>query len=1031
VGFSATFAVHKFNMKKLYFVALAFSFSLLATAQITLTGTSYTQNFDGIGTALPNGWSIRSGASVGSLGTTNALLNPVPTATQNLWANFNSGFKNYASTDGLSSTADSATQVNYADRALGVRQTGTLGDPGASFVMQLANTTGFNSFSMSFKLYSLDASSARVTAWVVDYGTGVSPSTFTTLTTVPASLTTGGATFKKDSVTVNFGSLINNLPDNVWIRISALVASTGSGNRPSSAIDDVQLNYAVGATDNLPPLATTLLPANGATNVAANAVPKITFNETVIKGVGNIIINNVTDNAQTNIDVNSANVTILGSTVTIGGYSFLTNKNYQITIPAGAFKDLANNNFAGLTGTNWAFAVGNVFSLYEFEGCTTVGGGLLPDGWSQWSSVGASQFWGCTTFGQTGNAVQMNGFQSTVPTGAVDNEDWLISPAVLANTPTPSCSTHYKITFDSRSKFVGPGLKLLYSTNYTVGTDPNTATWIEIPCVFPSVNSDVWFKTIAYLPAICSGNIKFAIKYNSSAILGASRWTFDNFGLETTVINANFTSLQTTPEFLDFYLQAANTNSKFKSFQFARYAAGGTLPQFNQVQAPANFKIARDSLGIYQDTINFEPINIAKTVYVRYQPTATNASNTGIVKVQNDNLAFVTGNSYPFSQTLNVVNWNILWFGSTAQGPTDDAVQATNVKRILDSLNADIYAFQEVVDTARFGTMIRGLANGPYNFVVSDFSSGAADPTSPNWASAQKLAYAYKASMFSNVSARGMLKNSAGAANTNWAAGRYPHLLKADVLLNGATKTIHFINMHAKSGPDPSDYAQRKNGFKELKDTLDANYSTANIILLGDYNDDFKKTICSACATTISSVDDIIKDSTDGDSYRPVTLHLSNQNLPSTVGNSGLIDNVIFSNELASSYVPFSSERYENVLNIIPGYGSANTSDHYPIRTRYFYNTVTATNDLTLTKEKLNIYPNPINDWMTLQNNKKAKNTTIQLVNLLGVVVQEWNFKNTLANQTFALSLKGYAKGNYFIKLVNDNTLTVGKIILQ
>jgi hypothetical protein len=50
-------------------------------------------------------------------------------------------------------------------------------------------------------------------------------------------------TFASTAVAVNFGTALNNLNQKVWIRIVTLAATTGSGNRPSSAIDDVQLTW--------------------------------------------------------------------------------------------------------------------------------------------------------------------------------------------------------------------------------------------------------------------------------------------------------------------------------------------------------------------------------------------------------------------------------------------------------------------------------------------------------------------------------------------------------------------------------------------------------------------------------------------------------------------------------------------------------------------------------------------------------------------------------------------------------------------
>ena len=125
--------------------------------------------------------------------------------------------------------SNAATQAASADRVVGIRQSSSIGDPGAALEMQLANTTGFADFSMSFKLQSLDATSARITTWRVDYGFGTSPSSFTTIATSPVSITTGGGTFSNNIVTVDFGTALDNINQNVWIRIVTISATTVSG----------------------------------------------------------------------------------------------------------------------------------------------------------------------------------------------------------------------------------------------------------------------------------------------------------------------------------------------------------------------------------------------------------------------------------------------------------------------------------------------------------------------------------------------------------------------------------------------------------------------------------------------------------------------------------------------------------------------------------------------------------------------------------------------------------------------------------
>ena len=213
---------------------------------LPLTNSPYVQNFDGIATGLPQGISVKIGASSSSLGTADMPFYPAtglgsPTA----WNQTSAGLKNFASHTGMTSTSDAAVQGAHSNRALGIRQTSATGyDPGASYVLLLNNTTGKTNFQLTFLLQSLDYTpGGRTTAWSVEYGVGDAPTSFTTVTSSPATLSTNLGTFSSTPVTVNFGSSLNNISQKVWIRIATLAATTGSANRPSTAIDDLQLSW--------------------------------------------------------------------------------------------------------------------------------------------------------------------------------------------------------------------------------------------------------------------------------------------------------------------------------------------------------------------------------------------------------------------------------------------------------------------------------------------------------------------------------------------------------------------------------------------------------------------------------------------------------------------------------------------------------------------------------------------------------------------------------------------------------------------
>jgi trimeric autotransporter adhesin len=133
-------------------VWLTAGFVVSAEAQLTLTGTNYTQNFNAIRNGLPPGWSVRTNATATGLGLSAAF----PTIAKS-WADTMGEFGNCAAlTNNLGVPAmgaeSSATQATFTNRVLGVRQTQSFGDPGAAFVVQITNTLGFSNFTFTWIL---------------------------------------------------------------------------------------------------------------------------------------------------------------------------------------------------------------------------------------------------------------------------------------------------------------------------------------------------------------------------------------------------------------------------------------------------------------------------------------------------------------------------------------------------------------------------------------------------------------------------------------------------------------------------------------------------------------------------------------------------------------------------------------------------------------------------------------------------------------------------------------------------------------
>lgn len=100
--------------------------------------------------------------------------------------------------------------------------------------------------------------------------------------------------------------------------------------------------------------------------------------------------------------------------------------------------------------------------------------------------------------------------------------------------------------------------------------------------------------------------------------------------------------------------------------------------------------------------------------------------------------------------SLKVVNWNLEFFGDIA---SQRAKEMKGTRTIMNHLNADIYALEEVVNVDSLHSLVQSI-NGNYQYLISPFGSFASSPSSNDYASAQKLAFIYRSEKVRNVSGR-------------------------------------------------------------------------------------------------------------------------------------------------------------------------------------------------------------------------------------------------------------------------------------
>ena len=258
---------------------------------------------------------------------------------------------------------------------------------------------------------------------------------------------------------------------------------------------------------------------------------------------------------------------------------------------------------------------------------------------------------------------------------------------------------------------------------------------------------------------------------------------------------------------------------------------------------------------------------------------------------------------------LETVTWNIEWYGSISQGPNNEQLQTKNVVEVIGSLKSDLYAFQEINSQSQLNNLTQYLTG--YRGFVADYVSFS-----------QKMAFVFNTETIDSVSSGAITQNQ---DSFDWASGRFPLFFEFDYTYEtNQTIRIYAVVIHAKAFDDQESYNRRKRAAESLYNYLITTKPDANIIFLGDFNDDMDRSIYNNAPTPYESFVD------DTQNFQIATLPLSQQGASSTVGFDDMIDHIVFSDELFDLYIDDSESVYTNVENLIDDYGDS-TSDHYPV----------------------------------------------------------------------------------------------------
>ena len=303
--------------------------------------------------------------------------------------------------------------------------------------------------------------------------------------------------------------------------------------------------------------------------------------------------------------------------------------------------------------------------------------------------------------------------------------------------------------------------------------------------------------------------------------------------------------------------------------------------------------------------------------------------------------------------TFDIVTWNLEWFGSDSNGPDDETLQKNNVAKVLQTIDADVYALQEITSQESLNALTEQLNT---NIGISDYYKSL---LASYITQSQKTAFIYKKDVVK------LTGNFYGAIEQgqdyyDW-AGRLPFFMEFDTNVNGVTKRIFAVTIHAKANYGTTEeketsYTRRKDAAESLYSYLNGSKKNDSIILLGDYNDDVDESIFQGKTSPY------ILFVGDTDNFEILTKPLSESNQHSTVSYSDMIDHITISYELFQ-YNVANSTQIHSPASYISNYGNS-TTDHYPVFTSFYFGTATPNEfngDLPTSVTLHQNYPNPFN----------------------------------------------------------------------
>ena len=362
--------------------------------------------------------------------------------------------------------------------------------------------------------------------------------------------------------------------------------------------------------------------------------------------------------------------------------------------------------------------------------------------------------------------------------------------------------------------------------------------------------------------------------------------------------------------------------------------------------------------------------------------------------------------SFGTDSTFEVMTWNIEWF------PKNGSTTIDYVTQIIEALDIDLLAIQEVKDISAFEQLIDGLSVYE-GYLESSYFAG--------------LAYIYKTDVIQINDIYEIYTSS-----PYWSPfPRSPMVMD----LNFSGERIIVINNHFKCcGNGILDLENQKDEESRryiaanlLKDYIDEYFPNENTIVLGDLNDILSD-------NSENNVFQMFLDDQKNYLFADFEIAMDDASVWSYPTWPSHIDHILITNELFDEFENKNSViqtiRLEEYISGGWWKYDENISDHRPLAMKLLMNPGLSNTGFTIATPHFTNYPNPLQSETTFSFNIPDGNRAIQIINIQGQrILSE---KIPKGETSFTWNAGGLPDGMYVAKLILDNKVVATlKLILN